>query len=140
VASEERIVVHTIDVIAGEDEHVPRLELIEQVDVLPERVGRSPIPVLAEPLLRGDVLDELAQAVAQEIPPAVEVAREGPRLVLRQHEDPPEIRVDRVGEAEVDDAVDPAERNGGLGAIACQGPQPLALATGEHHRNGVSVH
>ena len=70
--------------------------------------------------------------------PGADVAIEAQRFVLRQHEDAPQIAVDAVGKGDVDNAVEAAERNGGLGAVARQRPQPFALTSGEQHSDGVA--
>ena len=63
---------------------------------------------------------------------------EAVRLVLRQHDDLEVAGVDEVGEREVDQAVDAAERHRRLGPVGGQRHQPLALAAGEHDRRGPS--
>ena len=110
VGREEALVVHRVDVVAGENEDVPRFERVQEVEVLPHGVRGAPVPVLAEALLRGDVLDELAEGVAQEAPPALQVVGQRPRLVLREDEDLPEVGVERVGEAEIDDEKETQEK------------------------------
>ena len=62
---------------------------------------------------------------------------EAVRLVLREHDDLEVARVHDVGQGEVDQPVDAAERHRGLGAVGGQRHQPLALATGQHDRQDV---
>ena len=51
--------VHPVELIAGEDEHVVVLGLIDVAQVLPHGVGGALVPVLGvERLLRGQNLDE----------------------------------------------------------------------------------
>src|SRR5439155_22176244 len=45
-----------------------------------------------------------------------------------------------IGQREIDHAVQPAERNAGLGAVGGQGHQALALSTGEDHREDLWGH
>ena len=57
-------------------------------------------------------------------------------LVLREHLDAREPRVDEVREDDVDDAVAPAEGHRGLGAVERERVEALALPAGEdHHEN-----
>ena len=71
--------------------------------------------------------------VAVEVPrPArADVVVERARVVLRQHDDVVDVRVDAVAEREVDDPVLAGERHRGLGADARQDRQPLPFPAGE---------
>jgi len=51
-------------------------------------------------------------------PAFADVAVEAERLVLREDVDVAQVRVDAVGEGDVDDAILTAEGDGGFGAIA----------------------
>ena len=102
----------------------------DQVEALQDRVGRTAEPALAEPLLRGHGGDVGVEQPRQ--PPGLrDVAVEAVRLVLRQHDDLAQPRVDEVREREVDQAVAAAERHGGLGTVCRERHEALALATGE---------
>jgi len=59
-------------------------------------------------------------------------------FVLREYENAAEIRIDAIGERDVDDAIESAKRNGRLGAVASQGPQPFALASGKKYNDGIA--
>ena len=50
VLLEHARVIHLVDVVAGEDDHVLRLLGADGIDVLIDRVGRPHVPVLADPL------------------------------------------------------------------------------------------
>ena len=121
-------VVHLVDVVAGEDQDVPRLLLLDGVDVLVERVGGALVPVLVDPLLGRQHVHVLVQLGAEEVPADAEVAVESAGLVLGQHEDAAEVAVDAVGQGEVDDAVQAAERHGRLGPVARQRLQARPLS------------
>src|ERR1700761_2443917 len=62
--------------------------------------------------------------------------REG--LVLGQDIDVAKVRVDAVGEGDVDDAVLAGEGDGRLGAIAGEGEEPFASAAGKQNTKGIS--
>ena len=118
-------------------------QLLDRVDVLVDRVGGALIPSsLGDPLLGRDDLDILIELAAEELPPLVDVPAQAHGLVLRQDEHPADVRVDAVGQGEVDDPVDPAERDGGLGAVAGQRLQARPPAPGQDdgqhvaHSNG----
>ena len=66
------------------------------------------------------------------------MAVEAERFVLREDENAPQVAVDAIGERDVDDAVDAAEGNGGLGAVPRQRPEPLALPAGQEDTDGVA--
>jgi len=71
-------------------------------------------------------------------PAGSNMAAKAESFVLGEDENAAEIGVDAVGESDVNDAVSGAERNGGLGAIAGEGPQALALTTGEKNDDGIA--
>ena len=70
--------------------------------------------------------------------PLADVAVEAEGFVLREDEDAAQIAIDAIGERDVDDAVDAAEGHGGLGAVAGERPQPLALAACQQDADGVA--
>ena len=134
VEADHRAVVHLVDVVAREHEHVQRPVCADDLHVLPQRVGRALVPVRPEALLRRDDLDELAELAAQVAPAALDVLDERVRLVLRQHGDLPNARVDAVREHEIDDAELAAERRRRLAAILGEIAEPLASAARHDHR------
>ena len=75
--------------IAGEHEHDLGAVLIENVEILENRIGGAAIPNLAEFLLRGHELDELAELAVEVSPAALHVPNQGLRLILRQYDDLP---------------------------------------------------
>ena len=114
--------------------------LLDRVDVLIDGVGRALIPVLGDPLLGRDDLDVLVQLAREEPPALVDVAGEAHGLVLGQDEDLADVAVDAVRQREVDDPIDPAERDGRLGPIARERLQPGPPAPGQDDRQDVSQH
>ncbi len=122
--------VHPIDVIGADDDDDVGLLVIDEVEALQNGVGRPGEPPLAEALLRGDRCHIRVEERGH--PPRLgDVPVEAVRLVLREHDDLAEPRVDEIRDREVDQPVLSAERNGGLGAVRGQGHQALALAAGE---------
>ena len=71
----ERLVVHLVDVVARQDDHILGPFFLQRVDVLIDRVGRALIPLFVDPLLRRHDVDAFAQLRRQ--------ARCQPRLIWR---------------------------------------------------------
>ena len=137
VLLEHRLVIHLVDVVAGEDEDVVRLLAADGIDILIDGVGRALIPVLRDAHLRRQHLDEIA--VAHESgPAAADVPVEAERLVLRENEDAAQVAIEAIGKREIDDAIDAAERNGRLGAVARERPKALALAASQENADRVA--
>ena len=124
-------VVHLVDVIAREHDQVPRVLAHDRIQVLVDRVRGPLVPVLADPLLRRQDLDELAELLGDDAPAHADVAVERQRLVLRRDEDAPQPGVDAVAQREVDDPVRPAEVHRRLGPFLGQRIEPLPGAAGE---------
>jgi hypothetical protein len=57
---------------------------------------------------------------------------------LREHKDAAEVGVDAIGESDVNDAIESAKGNGGLGAVARERPQAFALASCKEYSDGVA--
>ena len=131
VLLEHAPIIHFVDVVAGEDDHVLGLLASDGIDVLIDRVGRSHVPVLAHPLHGGQDFDELADFTAENIPAFADLTIQRERLVLREDEDAAQAGVDAVRKRDVDDAVDAAEDHGGFGAIASERIEALAGASSE---------
>ena len=109
------------------------------VDVLVDGVGGALVPGLGDALHGGEDLDELAELVGDDGPPAfADVAVERERLVLGEDVDVAEVGVDAVGEGDVDDAVLAGEGNGRLGAIAGEGEEAFAGTTGKQNAKRIS--
>jgi hypothetical protein len=122
--------VHPVDVVGAEHDHVARPLVADQVEALVDGVRRAGEPPRAEPLLGRDRGDVVAQHRGQP-PRGRDVPVETVALVLRQHDDLAIAGVDQVGQHEVDQSVDAAERDGRLRAVRRERHQALALATGE---------
>ena len=137
VEAQHARVVHLVDVVARQHDEVARVLAHDRVEVLVDGVGRALIPVLADPLLRRQDLDELAELLRHDAPAHADVPVERQRLVLRGDEDAAQPGVDAVAQREIDDAVRPAEIDRRLGAILRQRIEPLARAAGEHDDEAV---
>lgn len=61
----------------------------------------------------------------------------GMRLVLDQHSDLAEARIQAIAEGKVDDPVFPAERNGRFGSMFCERLEAFPFAPREDHGENV---
>jgi hypothetical protein len=69
VLGEQPRVVHLVDMVAGEDQHVLRRVAAQDVEVLVHGVRRFPlIPVERDALLRRQQLDELVETAVEKAP------------------------------------------------------------------------
>ena len=133
VLDQHPLVVHLVDVIAGEDDDVFGRVAVDDVDVLEHRVGGARVPlVLGDALARRQDVEALVAHRLQEVPAALQVPDQAVRLVLRRDRDAPDARVERVRQREIDDARLAAEIDGGLRAPFGELHQPAAAAAGEH--------
>jgi len=136
VLRQHAAVVHLVDVVAGEDQHILRMVATQQVDVLKHRVGGALVPVLAHLLLRGQQVDELVEAAIEETPATLQVADQALRLVLRGDADAADAGIDAVRQREIENAEFPPEGHRRLRAPVGQLHEPAATTTGED--DGVS--
>ena len=133
VLLEHQLVVHLVDVVAGEDDHELRLVVVDDVDVLVDRVGGALVPLgLGDALARRKDVEALVALGAEEVPAALQVADQAVRLVLGGDADAADAGVERVRQREVDDPGLAAEVDRRLGAAVGQFLEPAAAPAGEH--------
>ena len=133
VVGDHRTVVHLVDVIAGQHQHVLGPQRADQIQVLVDAIGGAAIPVHADLLLRRHHVDELAELAAQVAPAALHVLDQRLTLVLRHQIDLADAGIDAVRQHEIDDAEFAAERRRRLAAMQRQILEPLAAAAGHDH-------
>ena len=120
--------------VAGEDEHVLRVILLDEADVLIDCVGRAAIPLAALGLhVRRQ--NEHAAAGEIQIPRSAvaDVAVQLKGLILRQNADGIDVRIRAVGEGKVNDAELSTKGDGGFGHDLGQQAETAALASGQQH-------
>jgi hypothetical protein len=100
-------------------------------------VGSALIPLLGNAHLRGKDFDEFAET-HEGRPAGANVAAEAESFVLGKGEHAAQTGIDAIGESDVYDAVESAERNGRLGAIAGKRPETFALTTSEKDSKGIA--
>ncbi len=139
VLLQHRLVVHLVDVVAGEQDDVLRGVALDDVDVLIHGVGRAGIPGgFADALAGGQDVEALVALGPEEVPAALQVADQRVRLVLRGHADAADAGVQGIGQGEVDDAALAAEIYGGLGAGIRHLVQARAAAAGQDIGHGMA--
>ena len=137
--AQHQFVVHLVDVVAGQDDHVFGIVVLDDVDVLVDGVGRTLIPLrLGDALAGRQDVEALVALGPQEVPAALQMADQRMRLVLGRHADAANAGIQRVGQREVDDARLAAEIDRGLGAPVGQFLQPAAAPAGQHIGHGVT--
>ena len=131
---DERLVVHLVDVVAGEHQHDVAGLLLDHLEVRQHRVGRAAVPLgrAAARDVRLQQPDAALGSVEVPRPADADVVVQRVRVVLRQDEHVVDLGVDAVRQREVDDPVLAGKRNGGLGADGRKDRQPLTLSSGEH--------
>jgi hypothetical protein len=137
VRLDERLVVHLVDVVAGEDDDGVGGRALDDVHGPEDGVGRPAVP-LGDAAARDVRLEELhAAPVPVEVPrpPEPDVVVQGVRVVLGKDEDVIDVRVDAVRQAEVDDPVLATERDGRLRTHGRQDREAFAFTTGEDERH-----
>ncbi len=96
--------------VAGQHDDVLRADRADDVEILEYRIGGAAIPVPAfDALLRGPQVDEFVELAAQKPPAALQVSQQRMRLVLRDHGNAADTRVQTVRQREIDDPVLAAE-------------------------------
>src|ERR1700678_3392019 len=126
-------VIHLVNMVAGEDEHILRLFRTNGIDVLIDRVRRSHVPVFADPLHGRQNFDKFADLAPENVPAFANLTIQRQRLVLREDKNAAQAGIDTVRKRDVDDAIDAAEGHGRFGAIASKGIEALSSASGEQN-------
>ena len=69
-----RAIVHLVDMIAGQDQHIFGIMYTDDIQILVHRIGGAFVPSLVNALLRRQQLDKLTELAAQESPAFLYVA------------------------------------------------------------------
>ena len=134
VGAQHGVVIHLVDVVAGEHEHVLRVPLLDEGNVLIDGVGRALVPLAGlAGLVRREHEDAAVGQVQVPRRAGADVGVELERTVLRQHADDVDARIGAVGERKVNDAILSAVGNRRLGDLLGQDAQTAALAARQQH-------
>ena len=93
---EHEVIIHFVDVIAGEDQHVARLLRTDGINILINRVCGALVPLLADALHGRQHFDELSQFAGDDVPAFTNVAVEGEGLVLGENINPAQVGVNTI--------------------------------------------
>src|SRR5258708_5023779 len=138
VLVQHQFVIHLVNVVAGEHQHVLGLYAADGIDVLIDGVGGAQVPVVAHALHGRQDLNELAQLSGHHRAPAfADMTVERKRLVLGEDVDPAQVRVDAVGKSDVDNAVVAAKGDRRVGPVPGQGIEALAGAACQQYSQRV---
>jgi hypothetical protein len=118
-------------VIPGKDENTARALLLQNVDVLKDRVGCPEIPGFSSPELRGDRKQKLIECAYKNVPTLPEMIVQRLAFILSENVYPLEPRVDAIGQGEIDDAIVTGEGNCGFRPVSGQRVEPLPLSAGQ---------
>ncbi len=130
VVRDHRTVVHLVDVVAGQNEHVLGPMRENEIDILVDRIRRAAIPHGSQLLLRGNRLHEFAELAPQIAPAVLYVLDQRLRLVLREDGDLADAGIHAVGQHEVDDAELTAKGRGRFASVGREVLQALAASSG----------
>src|SRR2546429_6011571 len=134
---EHESVIHFVDMIAGEDQHMFGLFGADRVDILINRIGSALVQLFTHPLHRRQYFDELVHLAAHDIPAFTDMTIQRESFVLRKNVNPAQIGVDGVGEGDVNNAIDPAEGNGRFRAVARERIEPLAGSSSQQNSQSI---
>ena len=135
VIIQHHFIIHLIDMVAGEDQHVIRMEGLHIVQILVNGVGRACVPLtVAALLIRRQ--DRHASDIPVQIPgnPDSDMAVQTQGLILGQHTHGIDSRIDTVAEREVNDPVLSSKRNRRLCHFRRKNTKPAALSPCKQHR------
>ena len=133
---QHRRVVHLVDMVARENEHIIRVIALDKADVLIDGVRRALVPFGV--LALGVGRQHLHAAVRRVEAPRLAVSDifvQLQRLILRQNADGINLGVDTVGQREINDPVFAAEGNRGLCRVLRQNHQAASLTACQQHRD-----
>ena len=132
-------IVHLVDVIAGQDDHVLRIVGLDDIDVLVDGIGRAFVPLRFRDTLRSrQDVEALVAFRPQEAPAALHVADQRMGLVLGCDADAANAGIQRVGKGEVDDAGLAAEIDGRLGTPVGQLLEAASAAARQDIGHGIA--
>ena len=132
-AQEVRVIL-LADLVTGQDDDILGVIAVNEGQVLIDGVGRALVPVRAGGLLvRRQNVNTAVQAVKVPRLAVADVLVQDEGLILGQDAHRVNVRIDTVGQREVDDTILSAKRNCRLGELLGQRVQTRALAACQDH-------
>lgn len=112
--------VHAVELVAGKNEHVLAIGLVDVAEILPHRVRGALIPIRGvQRLLGRQNLDKAGVELVEGVRPA-NVPVQADRVELREHVNPVQPAVDAIRQGNVNQAVLAGQRHGRLRSILRQ--------------------
>ena len=124
--------VHAVDVVGGEHRDGVRRVRLQELQVLVHRVGSAFVLSAQSVRARQQYLDGAARPGEPGCPRRLDVRDQRRRLVLGEHVDGGDPRVDQIAQDEVDDAKAVGELERRLGVLGSERIEAGAFATGQH--------
>lgn len=103
----------------------------DEIEILEYGIGSAGIPVIIPTLLGRHDLDEFTEAAVQQ-PVILDIPDQALCLVLRQHGDAAQVRVDAIRQREIDDPKAVAKGHDRLRAVTGKSSESGAASTGQH--------
>jgi len=140
VPGNHRSIVHRIDVVSSEDQHVTVRATSDIEEVMINRICCTAIPPrgrAAEVRLEND---HATAPFPIEIPGATmaDMLVQRVRPVLRKHGNVVQAGIHTVAQREIDDPIFAAEWNGGLGTLAREDGESFSLTTRQDHDGDIA--
>ena len=132
VFSQHLAVVHLVDMVAGEDQHIARSVGVEDVNILEYGIGGTLIPTGIHALLCREEFDKFAEFAAQKSPTELDVTDEAVGLVLGEDADAANPGIETVGQAKINDAELAAKGYGRFGPPVGERPQAAAPLSSQY--------
>lgn len=124
-------VIHPVELIPAEDEHIFERMVHEVVEVFADGVGSALVPGgIGEGLFGGEDFNEAIGELV-ELEGLGDVSMEGGGVELGEEVDAFEAGVDAIGDGDIDESIFTGERDGGFGAVFGEGEESGALAAAE---------
>ena len=109
--------IHSVELVAAQNEKIIERALEEVAHVLPDGIGRSLVPLRAlGSLLSGEYVDETAGEIV-ELVAGLDMSMERHAVELGQHVNGAQPGIQAVTDRDIDDAIFSAERDGRFRAI-----------------------
>ena len=137
--AQHQLIIHFVDMVARQDDHIFRSMAFDDVDILEHRIGGAFIPLgLGDALRSRQHVEAFVALGPQEVPALLQMADQGMGFVLGGDADAANTGVDRIGQCEVDDARLAAEIDRRFGAAFGQFGQTAAAAARQHIRHRIA--
>src|SRR5687768_3686937 len=109
VIGQQLAIVHFINVVTAQDQHVLRIMNAQYVDILIHRIGGSLVPGFLDPLLSRQQFNKFMESSIQKTPAVLDMTDQTLRLVLSSNTNTANSGVNAIGKRKIDDAEFAAE-------------------------------